>query len=454
MLLRSLLLASIIVVGLQPAAGQSVDTADVHVPVNISLWRGISIGDAVAGPDARERVVHNLSIAIPVGEAGRLDGVALAVGGTAYHGDVRGIQISGLASVAGGRLIGVQTSGLANVAGGTMSGAQVAGLANIAGDGGGILQLAGLANISGEGFIGLQAAGLASITGESMRGLQGAGLASIGGGQFQGIQMAGLAAISGEYFSGVQMAGLAAVSGGDLVGIQSSGLAGIVGDYLMGIQLSGLASIAGDGLLGLQAAGLVNISGGPVRGIQVAPFNIAGDRAGVQLGVVNVSGEDGGIPIGIFSRVAAVPVYGEVWVDETAALFAGVRSGTTSISNVAGVGVRPFGESAYRWSAAFGIGYERAPEMRIGWGVEALGQSVFTENFSAVTGGLVQLRGRAFYPISAAASLFAGPSLSLWISRRDDGEGLAPFTLTETEGPTYTRLWGGVFAGVRVRLTD
>ena len=70
-----------------------------------------------------------------------------------------------LGSVVHGDMNGVQITGLANLAGGTMRG----------------VQLAGISNISGNNTVGLSAAGLVNITGDRTQGVIISGLTSIGG---------------------------------------------------------------------------------------------------------------------------------------------------------------------------------------------------------------------------------------------------------------------------------
>lgn len=433
--MRRLLLVFVFLLLVAPfdADAQSADTTDVvHVPFNVSIWRGISIGDAIAGDPG---VRHSISLALPYGEADRLTGVSLALFGSVYRQDVSGLQLSGLGNVAGSSTLGLQAAGLGNVSGDRLSGIQLAGLANVAGGRLRGIQLAGLANVA-EGLSGIQASGLASISGDATAGFQAAGLASV----------------AGERMFGIQASGLANIAGDDLRGWQMAGVANITGDDVRGIQTGGVANIAGDDLIGFQTAGLANIVGGTMRGVQVAAVNVAVRSTGVQIGLVNVAGKQDGLPIGLFSVAADIPVHLEIWTDETAAIQIGVRSGSATISNYFALAARPASGAEYRWAVTAGLGYQRPAGERTQWGVDLLSSAVIAENLNQVSGSLLRLRIRGMMDLGSDVSLFAGPAVNLWVSRREDGAGLAPYTLAERTGDTSLRLWPGLEAGLRISL--
>lgn len=431
---RSLHLVLLLLVAAPAAAQPAPDY--VRIPFNVSFWRGISIGDAVAA-DTSRKVLHHVSLNLPAGQADRLEGVAVGVFSTVYEESAYGVQMAGLANVTGQdasviqaaglanvvgeRLTGVQLAGLANISGGRLRGVQASGLANVAGDGGGFLQAAGLANVAGERFAGVQAAGLASVAGE----------------RFRGIQTAGLASIAGENADGVQAAGLANIAGEDLRGVQSAGLANIVGEDLVGLQAS-----------------LFNVVGGTVRGGQLGLVNVASESAGLQVGLVNVAGEQRGIPVGLYSRTGGVPVRVDVWADETAALHLGVRSGSAFVSNYVGISARPFADAALRWGAFAGLGVERPLGERTAWGLDAFVHGLFAEDFGRGASTLVRLRFIVTRVIGPDVAVFGGPAASLFVSGEDDGSSLAPFSLYESgdAGGTFVRAWPGLEAGLRIRI--
>ncbi len=408
---------------------------EVHVPFNVSFWRGVSLGDALAGSDTTKRVVHYLSLNLPYGEADRLDGIAVGLLSSVYERSARGIMLSGFANVAGEDAAGFQVAGLANVAGERMRG----------------LQLSTLANVAGEDGWGIQGAGLANVGGESFRGVQVAGLANVGGESLQGIQLAGLANVGGEEVGGLQGAVVANVAGESMWGIQTAGIANVAGEAMRGIQAAGLANVVGEDAVGIQAAGLANVTGKTLRGVQVGLINVAAESEGLQVGVVNAAGEQRGVPVGLYSRTEGVPVYLDVWTDETAALHVGLRTGSATVSNYVGIGTRPFADAPFRWDLMAGLGVERPIRGGTSWGLDLTAHLLLAEDFGDA-GGLYRLRGLLLHDLSDRLAVFGGPALSVLVS--DEPDGLAPYTLFEREGDTDVRGWLGAVAGVRVRVTS
>jgi hypothetical protein len=414
---RSLCLALLLLLA-APVVAQHPDEY-VRIPFNVSLWRGISVGDAVADPD--QKVLHNVSLNLPAGQADRLEGLAVGVFSTVYEESAYGFQ--------------------------------AAGLANVAGEEAGAVQLAGLANVVGEGMTGVQASGLANVVGGSLRGIQAAGLANVVGDGGGGVQSAGLANIAGEGFAGIQASGLANIAGEQFRGIQSAGLANIAGEHVEGGQFAGLANIAGEDLRGVQAS-LFNIVGEAMRGAQVGLVNVAAESRGVQVGLVNVAAEQRGLPVGLYSRSGGVPVRLDVWTDETAALHVGVRSGSEVVSNYAGISARPFADADLRWGAFAGLGVEGALAPHTLWGLDAFVHGLFAEDFGEGASTLVRLRFVATRFVGERVAVFGGPALSLFVSDENDGSSLAPFSLWEDTDGTFVRLWPGLEAGLRLRITD
>jgi len=436
-MLRLLRLALLLLIAAPVAAQPAPDL--VRVPVDIGIWRHISISDAIIR-DTTQRALNHVALALPLHQAGQLEGVAVGVFGTVYEESVVGIQVSGLANVVGEDAAAVQVAGLANVVGERMAG----------------VQSAGLANIAGSGMRGIQAAGLANIIGEEGGFVQAAGLANIAGEEFRGIQAAGLANMVGEEFFGVQASGLGNIAGEDAGGVQSAGLANIVGEDFSGVQSAGIANITGEDLLGVQSA-LFNVVGETMRGVQVGLVNVASESAGVQLGFVNVAGEQRGIPVGLYSRTGGVPVHLDVWTDETAALHVGVRSGSAAVSNYAGLSARPFADAALRWGAFAGLGFKQPLDGRTTWGLDAFAHGLFAEDFGGEPSLLVRLRGIITRQLGERTAIFGGPAFNLFLSDENDGESLAPFSVyddanADSDGG-FVRMWPGLEAGLRIQIT-
>jgi hypothetical protein len=434
---RLLRLALLLLIGAPVAAQPAPDL--VRIPVDIGIWRHVSLSDALLR-DTTQRALNHVALALPLHQAGQLEGVAVGVFGTAYEESVVGIQASGLANVAGGDAAAVQVAGLANVVGERMTGVQASGLANVAG---------------GE-MRGLQAAGLANVIGENGGFVQAAGLANIAGERFVGIQASGLANIVGEEFRGIQSSGLGNIAGENADGLQVAGIANIAGENVRGLQSAGIANIAGEDLLGVQAA-LFNVVGETMRGAQFGLVNVASESAGLQVGLVNVAGEQRGVPIGLYSRTGGVPVHLDVWTDETAALHVGVRSGSAVVSNYVGISARPFADAALRWGAFVGLGVEQPIGRRTAWGLDAFAHSLFAEDFGGSASTPIRLRFAVARDLGGRLSIFGGPALSLFLSDEDDGESLAPFSIYDDANADgtggFVRMWPGLEAGLRIRIT-
>ncbi|WNG32972.1 hypothetical protein F0U61_04575 [Archangium violaceum] len=214
-------------------AAQSVPVQpvqEIYKPVNVSILGGLSTNGFSSG-----NVVNSLSLGLLTTNAGRVDGLAMAmVGnwmdressgaalamGANYAGQVRGAQMALGVNVAGGSMRGWQASLAANVVAGEMVGAQLSTGVNIA-------------------------------AGET-RGLQAA----------VGLNIAP-----------------------DMVGVQtSSGLS--IASRLEGAQIS-ILNIGGD-VSGAQV-GIVNIAR-RMKGLQLGILNVAGEAEGVNLGVLSIVG--------------------------------------------------------------------------------------------------------------------------------------------------------------------
>jgi hypothetical protein len=224
-----------------------------------------------------------INLSLFYGYVGWVEGLDLAIFASRVKENIRGIQLTGLAGVAGNSLSGIQASAICNVVGNELRGLQVAGIANVAGDKVRGIQASGIFNVTGERLTGIQASGIFNVTGES----------------FKGVQSAGIINITGESFKGIQSAGILNITGQDLNGLQGSGIANIVGERFSGLQASGIGNVVGDDLEGLQASGIANVVGGDNLGLQFSLVNISGYLSGVQCGLVNVTGEAKGVQIGL-----------------------------------------------------------------------------------------------------------------------------------------------------------
>jgi len=392
----------------------------VTVPVNLSLWSRISIGQAMA-PPAEHRVRQRFALHLLSGRAAQLSGIEISGLAGAITEDARGVQIAGLAAVTGEHFRGIQVAGLAAVVGENRSG----------------IQVGGLAAVTGEHAEGIQVGGLAAVVGEDQRGIQAGGLFAVAGENVRGIQAGGLFAVSGENAQGLQWGGIGAITGEDFRGIQNSGV----------------MSIVGENMYGLQTSSVMNITGGTLRGVQAGFLNIAPNVRGMQIGFFNISDTLRGVPIGAVSYVRSVGLEQDVWGDETGTIHTSIRSGTRRISNFGGIGVRPGGDARYRWSAHTGIGMELPVSATAFLALDALSMIYISESFDARPDPALKLRLSGIVRFSPQLAVFAGGSLTGLISREANpdllpGKALATDTV---DGDTFT-LWSGGHLGIRFQI--
>lgn len=435
--MRSFLLACLLLL-LVPSIShaQSAESDSlVTVPVNISVWRDISISDMVMRDREGFESVHHLSLALPYGEGDFLRGIAVGLGGTTYKRSASGLQIGGIGNITAESFRGIQLNGLGGVIGESGLG----------------MQLSGLAGIAGESFSGIQSSGLISIAGENVDGIQLAGLAAIGAERVQGFQSAGLAALSGEGMRGIQTAGFASISANEMRGIQVAGFASIAGEESAGIQIGGFTSIASQ-MSGLQLAGLANISG-ELAGVQFGVLNVVGELRGLQVGVVNVTTENPkGISLGLFTYVHEVPVNLEASIDETAGFLLGIQSGSEFFKNYVGLGARPFGPSETRWDAHAGFGVERPLSNSWYAGVDLITHVLIPEAFNSSVSTLIRLRAPISYRFSNGNALFVAPSVNLLLAGSESAAELAPYSFYEAGENHPRRGWLGLSAGLRLPI--
>ena len=216
--------------------------------LNLSIWKGVATQDA----DKQAATALNLGI---LSHCHRLTGVGINLLSGKAKASVQGLQVAGLANIAGSDVAG--------------------------------LQLAGIGNINKGSLAGLTLSGITNITGDNLRGLSLAGLTSIAGNNAYGLTAAGLANITGNRTQGISLGGLLNLNGSEGAGLHAGGLAHIAGNDFRGISIGGLASVGGGDMTGLQMAGLINVAGERLKGVQAGAMNVAVEARGVQIGLVN-----------------------------------------------------------------------------------------------------------------------------------------------------------------------
>jgi len=407
----------------------------VSVPLNVSLVHKISIGHAIAGGGGKKIFNSGLALNLLTGRASKLRGVDLSGIWSEYTGDITGVQLSGIFTTVRGEATAAQLAGVLNLVGGKVSGVQGAGILNIVGDHVSGVQGAGIFNIVGDHVSGVQGAGIFNIVGDHVSGVQGASIFNIAGNHLTGMQGAGILNITGESFSGIQGAGILNITGESFSGIQGAGILNMTGENFSGIQGAGILNVVGENFSGLQCAAVLNAA------VKV--------EAGVQIGLFNISEVNNGVPIGPVSYVKSIGFGYDLWGDEARFMYFGLRSGTERFYNVLSVGVRP--GDILRWSVgwAFGGHLKISPKTAL----EIGGMASHINEDELWTGGtnlLNKVQVTGVFETSGGMKLFAGPSLNIWVSKDNDGSGIAPWSVYDTKsGGTWIRIWPGITGGIR-----
>jgi len=124
-------------------------------PVQMSLIPGLGTHGRMSG-----QVVNKLSYNLIAGYSAGLNGVELAGIANFDKGDVRGVQVSGIADVVGGKVSGVQLAGIHNEDLDSLRGVQAGGISNrVWGSVEGV-QLSGIVNETKGDVYGVQASGI------------------------------------------------------------------------------------------------------------------------------------------------------------------------------------------------------------------------------------------------------------------------------------------------------
>jgi len=306
-----------IAAGLQGLAQEDEAETEVtgkHYPVNLSLYYPISINKT-----RHDRV--NLNLSLIYSRVGAVKGIDISLIASAITNNLEGLQICGLAGVAGEEGTGIQLAGLAAVAGESFSG----------------LQVSGLASVAGERLKGVQISGLFNVAGEKGGWLQAGGLANVAGEDYSGAQLGGIFNVTGQHLEGFQLGGLFNVAGETCRGLQAVGLFNVAGEYCEGAQIAGLFNVAGEELRGFQL-GTFNIAGHS-EGLQIGVVNVGGTSNGVQLGVVNYTKkENKGLPIGLINLADNGRIKGVMWGGSNVALSGGIKFEIGRIYSIVSLG--------------------------------------------------------------------------------------------------------------------
>jgi hypothetical protein len=307
------------------------------------------------------------------------------------------------------------------------------------------------------GVAGVEFASLANVEKDFVKGAQFAGLVNVVKKEVTGGQFAGIANLNGGETKGFQAAGFMNVANDSVQAVQAAGFLNLANGPVRGAQAAGFMNLVYGSVTGLQAAGFMNMTSSHVKGAQVAGFlNIAKKVKGVQISIINVADSVDGVQIGLlnFSRHGYRRF--EFWGSESMYANAAFKMGTQYFHNIFAIGFRTPNDR-YSWAYGYGFGSEISLSSRMVLNLDAIAWNV-SENgsFTRDLNLLNQLRLNVGVRLFGRATLFAGPTINVFVSDHNTADGsttpdkLAPWHTYKDDGDdVHVILWPGLNAGFR-----
>ncbi len=305
------------------------------------------------------------------------------------------------------------------------------------------VQVSGLVNLVENDIEGVQFGGTVNVVDNNVKGLQASGLVNVVGGSVSGVDLAK----KGEYKENI--------------GVQVAGLVNVVHERMDGVQLAGLGNVVGEDAGGIQLAGLFNTNNGDTD-VQISGiFNKADYVKHTQVGLINVCDSIGGVPVGLVNIVkGGMNSYNRAELSSSLLfdLTAGLKFGTYKFYNQ----VKFSGEfvgSNKAWGLGYGLGTSMKMSPRSLINLEILAMHINEDGFWTKEMNMLNQIHLSFdYKISKNTSFFAGPTLNILISDRQDDEGnftgsaLTPYSISLDPGGSNAEkyvAWVGFNAGFR-----
>jgi hypothetical protein len=352
---------------------------------------------------------------------------------------------------------GIQLSGLANIAGDDLEGIQITGGFNYALQNAAGLQFAGIGNIAKGDLEGLQGSGIVNAAWGDISGLQAAGIANIAKENVEGLQAAGIMNFAGSDISGLQAAGAANIALGDISGLMAAGGVNIGLENASGLFASGMLNYASN-LEGVAVSGIANI-GNNFSGIQYAALLNASKKAeGLQIGLINVAKEFDGVPIGFISLYGNGRKNIDVRFSDGGFTDIGLTLGTYRVYNMAIFGYNTLlNRNVYRIGLAVGLekniqdSFEKWSNETMYVNQEFAITHQFEEKWSRKLNLMYSYKFLVGKRFNSGVSLYAGPSLNAQISRVNNANDYTWYSIwsPERKGREY-RFWVGFTAGIRL----
>lgn len=380
---------------IKQAAGLFIDKREKKhiedIPSGEDRWAQLSLVPGVStNGQVSSQVTNHISLNILAGYAGGVDGVELGMF-NANRGQVRGLQIAGLANTAGGDIEGLQIGGAFNLSKSEMKGFQATLGANaVSGSAMGV-QMALAANYSAD-LSGLQASMGANVA-EDVRGMQASWGYNLARDTLMGIQMA-LGANMASNTSGAQLA----------LGYNHAH------GKLTGAQLGSVMNYTHHSLRGMQATLLYNHVGDTLKGLQLGTVNSASTLKGVQVGLVNMAEKvESGTMFGLVNLAKGEVIALDIDYNDVTEFNMSFKSGVKHFYTIITSGISY--EKNF-WTSGFGFGSQQNIAKFLYMGVELTGHTLLPSNQQITS---VPINGRFNISlggqITERMSIHAGPVL-------------------------------------------
>lgn len=271
------------------------------------------------------------------------------------------------------------------------------------------------------GTNGLELGGLFNIDKKDVQYVQAAGLFNSVGGKVKGLQIAGVNNLVLDSVKGMQAAGVNNLVKGNMQGLQIAGVYNHVTDSVKGMQVAGVANFSRKKTTGVQIAGVVNISSKQMKGVQVAGVvNYAKRLKGLQIGVINIADSSDGFSIGLINIVLKGYHKLSYSANELQNVNLAFKTGNRKLYSILMAGLNA-SDSNKLYSYGYGLGSELPLNKKrsITLNPELTSQYLYMGSWD-YTNILNKLTVNLNLKLGKYVSVFAGPSLSVYISDQKD----------------------------------
>jgi hypothetical protein len=270
------------------------------------------------------------------------------------------------------------------------------------------------------GTNGVEIGGLFNIDKKAVRYFQAAGMFNIVGGSVTGLQVGGIHNLVLDTVTGMQAGGVSNLVRGKLTGFQIAGIYNHVTDTIRGMQAAGIANFAKRKISGVQVAGIANVSNKEMNGVQISGvINYSKRLKGVQIGLINIADTSEGYSIGLINIVLKGYHKLTLFTNEMTDMNVAFKTGNAKLYSILNAGFTT-DESAKAFVFGYGLGTELSLNKKksLTLNPELYSQCIYLGSFDN-TNVLNRLQVNLNVKLGRYISLFAGPSVSLYLSDQD-----------------------------------